>query len=332
MSATLGELMLLQNYTLGTSETQLYSDPMRKSAINRALKTITMMYDLDEYIQESTLVFVAGVASIPTDCLRPNLLTSPTNYTQTYQLVDFETYLQHRYYTYKISYVAASSVKKAYIWPQDSLSLTFTYVQAPEVLVNSTDTIRLSSHWDQGIAELSAAILLRQSRDYDIAQDKDASAKKMLDDAFQNDRPGLQGRELQRLQSIYERNAMFPDSYFNNFSVTNNVDSMTWLTITADVQGLPNYGYFTSGTGTRSITLPASADINVGDLISIAYDATGWIVLQNALQTIVFGTSTTTAGPSGYIASTAAGDVVNMIYRGSNVYEILSAVGNITIV
>lgn len=335
MGASLGDLLLLQNYTLGTSETNLYTNPMRISAINRTLKTITMMYDLDEYIQESTIVFTSGVGNLPLDCMRPNLLTSPTTFTQEWELVDFETFLRHSFYSYTIKYDASSGRKKAHLWPQNSTSLTFTYIQAPEVLAASGDTIRLSSYWDEAIVEYSAAVLLRQSRNYDVAQDKEASAKKMMDDAFQNDRPGLQGRSLTRLQSVYERTNMFPSSYFSNFSYSDctNCNTMTWQTITADQVALPNYGYFTEGSGTRGVTLPASADINEGDVIGVGYGSTQWTIQQNAGQYIVFGDVQTTVGVGGYLASTLPGDSLTMIYKGDGIFQVLpGSIGNITYV
>jgi len=335
MATSLGELRVLQNYTLGTAETNLYTDSMRVSAINRAMKTIVMMYDLDEYIQSTTLSCVSGVASIPTDCMRPNLLVSTSLWNQEYALVDFETFLAQRYNTYTIKYDSTLGRKRIHTFPANTASFTFTYVQAPEVLVNSADEIRLGDYWDQGIAEMSAAILLRQTRSYDVAQDKDMSAKKMLDEAYQNDRPTLQGRALTRLQSVYDRVPMFGNNtYFSNFSMSGApCTTMTWQTITADSTALPNYGYFTAGTGTRAVTLPESADINEGDVIGIAYSAAPWTVQQNAGQSIVFGDQTTTVGVGGYISSTLPGDALTLVYRGDESFQVLpGAIGNITIV
>jgi len=334
MATSLGDLRVLQNYTLGTAETNLYTESMRVSAINRAMKTIVMMYDLDEYIQSTTITCTSGVGNVPLDCMRPNLLISTSLYNQEYALVDFETFNSHNYNIYTIKYDAATSRKRIHTWPANTASFTFTYVQAPEVLVDSADTIRLGDYWDQGIAEMSAAILLRQTRSYDVAQDKDASAKKMLDDAYQNDRPTLQGRALTRLQSIYDRVPMFGNTYFTNFSMSGApCTTMTWQTITANSTALPNYGYFTEGTGTRSVTLPESADINEGDVIGIAYSSAPWIIQQNAGQSIVFGDQTTTVGIGGYIGSTLAGDALTLVYRGDESFQVLpGAIGNITIV
>ena len=108
---------------------------------------------------------------------------------------------------------------------------------------------------------------------------------------------------------------------------------MTWETITADVTATPNKGYFSSGSGTRGITLPNSTDINVGDMIGVAYKDAPWIIQQNAGQSIVFGDLTTTVGVSGYIGSTLPGDTLTMSYSGDGVFIVLpGAIGNITIV
>lgn len=330
MGATLGELQIEQNYSLGTSETQLYTVPSRYNAINRALKDILMMYDLVEYITYTNVSFTSGRGAIPDDCLRPNLLVNTQN-NQEYQLVDFETFNQHNQFTYTVKYDATTKTRYMHTWPHNNQTLEFVYVQTPEILLVSTDEIRLSYHWNQAIAEKSAAILLRQTRNYDVAQDKDASAKKMIDDAYQNDRPILQGRALNRLQSIYERNNMFPNSYFSNFSMSGVPSTnMTWQTITADVDALPNYGYFTQGLGTRGITLPANGDINEGDVIGVGYSTAPWIIMQNAGQYIIFGDITTTVGIGGSLQSTSTGDAMTIIYQGNGVFQVLpGAIGNI---
>lgn len=329
---TLGDLLILQNYALGATEVRLWTEAMRIQALNTSMKKILMMYDCIEYIKETTLTFTSGVANEPTDLLRPNLLNDTS--AREYELVDFESFKRHVPYTYTRYYDDTNNLYKLRTWPDNVPSLTFTYIKKPTALVASGDTVLLKDHWAEGIAEKSAAILLRHTRQYDVATDKDASAKKMLDDAFQNDRPGLQGRALTRLQSIYERNSMFTNYSWYNFSNSNNTcTTMTWETITADVTATPNKGYFSSGSGTRGITLPNSTDINVGDMIGVAYKDAPWIIQQNAGQSIVFGDLTTTVGISGYIGSTLSGDTLTMSYSGDGVFIVLpGAIGNITIV
>jgi hypothetical protein len=56
----------------------------------------------------------------------------------------------------------------------------------------------------------------------------------------------------------------------------------------------------------------------------------GWSIAQNTGQQIVFGNAQTTIG-TGSIASTQARDSVELLYVGSNQFQIISSVGNILI-
>ena len=77
---------------------------------------------------------------------------------------------------------------------------------------------------------------------------------------------------------------------------------------------------------------PAAA--SVGDEIRVASKgAGGWLVAQNASQSIRLGSAVTTVGVGGSLASTALGDCLHLVCTTTNTgWEVLSAVGNITIV
>jgi len=322
----LGELLILQNQSLGTTETRMFTNEMRVQAINTAIIKILMVYDLLEFIQEYAIHLTAGVGNEPTDLLRVNYLCDLQD--NPYELVDFETFRENIGFTYKREYNRDGGVYRIKVSPQRTGSVVMTYIVKPPLLVNSTDTISLKPHWAEAIAEKSTAILLRNARQYDVASDKDASAEKMINDAFQNDRPGLQGRALTRIQSIYERRKMFAPSAYNFNSVSSPI--LTWLNINSNTQMLPMYGYFVNGTA--ELTLPLSMNINVGDIIRVVQQSGTWTIAQNADQYIVFGNQQTTVGTGGYLQSTDTGDSLELIYRGNNVFEVISSIGNITVV
>jgi hypothetical protein len=108
--------------------------------------------------------------------------------------------------------------------------------------------------------------------------------------------------------------------------------AMTWSPKTAAWNIAVNNGYLVSG-GTQWVgTLPASAA--QGSLFRVAATgALGFIIAQNAGQSIVFGSLTTTPGVGGSIASTAIGDSIEIICTVANTtFLVLSSVGSFNVV
>jgi hypothetical protein len=108
--------------------------------------------------------------------------------------------------------------------------------------------------------------------------------------------------------------------------------AFSWV-VTAGGTASVNTGYFTSnGASLVTITLPSTA--NVGDTIRVSGLATGgWEIAQNAGQSINIGSSSTTTGVSGSLASTAQYDAVELVCCvANNTFNVVSAIGNITII
>jgi hypothetical protein len=78
---------------------------------------------------------------------------------------------------------------------------------------------------------------------------------------------------------------------------------LTWSTITINQTVAPSNGYICNKAGTLVLTLPATS--TAGDKFEVTgiNTALGWSVAQNANQQIFFGTSSTTIGVGGSIAS-----------------------------
>ncbi len=110
---------------------------------------------------------------------------------------------------------------------------------------------------------------------------------------------------------------------------------ITWTTVTGTTQAISvNNGYVANNAGLVTATLPATATL--GDVIAITgiNNATGWKIAQNANQQIFFGTSSTTLGVTGSLASTATRDVVYLVCvvaGASTVYNVVQSIGNITV-
>lgn len=110
---------------------------------------------------------------------------------------------------------------------------------------------------------------------------------------------------------------------------------LTWSVITADQSIVANNGYICNKAGLLTLTLPASSSI--GDMFRVTgiNTALGWKIGQNASQQIYFGTSSTTAGTGGSLASSAIRDSVELVCVGSgssSVWQVQSSIGNITVV
>jgi hypothetical protein len=109
---------------------------------------------------------------------------------------------------------------------------------------------------------------------------------------------------------------------------------LSWTVVTGTTQAAAvNNGYIANNAGTVTITLPATAA--VGSIIRVTgiNNATGWLIAQNAGQTIRFGTLATTTGVAGSLQSTATRDAVELLCVVANTtFQILSSIGNITVV
>jgi hypothetical protein len=110
---------------------------------------------------------------------------------------------------------------------------------------------------------------------------------------------------------------------------------VTWSTVTVDATFTVNTGTVANKAGLLTMTLPATASL--GDIIAITgiNTALGWKIAQNANQQIFFGTSSTTAGITGSLASINIRDTIYLVCvvaGASTVYNVESVIGNITVV
>jgi hypothetical protein len=127
----------------------------------------------------------------------------------------------------------------------------------------------------------------------------------------------------------------------SGISVTNGAGTITiagttgviWSTVTVDASATVGQGIIANKAGLLTMTLPAVS--SVGDVVAITgmNNATGWKIAQpNAGSQIFFGTSATTLGVTGFLASTNTRDTVYMVCVTANAtWNVLYSVGNITV-
>lgn len=108
---------------------------------------------------------------------------------------------------------------------------------------------------------------------------------------------------------------------------------VSWSVITADQTAVVNSGYICNKASVLTLTLPTTAAVGTIIEVSGMNTALGWKIGQNASQQIFFGTSTTTSGTGGSLASTNISDSVRLVCNTANLtWIVISSVGNITIV
>jgi len=108
---------------------------------------------------------------------------------------------------------------------------------------------------------------------------------------------------------------------------------ITWIDVTGTSQAIAvNTGYIADNAALCTLMLPTTAA--QGTIFRIAGNgAGGWLLAQNASQTVKFGNAATTVGVGGSLASTDPGDALECLCVVANTtWRVLSAVGNLTIV
>lgn len=108
---------------------------------------------------------------------------------------------------------------------------------------------------------------------------------------------------------------------------------ITWNNITTSTQAATaDNGYIANDTVLVTITLPSTAAI--GSVVEVAGAGTGgWKIAQGTGQQIFFGTSSTTSGTGGSLASSNQYDAVRLLCIVANTtFSVISSQGNITVV
>jgi hypothetical protein len=112
------------------------------------------------------------------------------------------------------------------------------------------------------------------------------------------------------------------------------VDQSNWLDITFSPVSLsPNRSYVTdNGASLVTFTLPGVAAF--GSIIEVSGKSSGgWLIAQNAGQSINFGNITTTVGVGGSLASSNQYDYVKLVCVTANTtWNVIGSIGMITIV
>lgn len=106
-----------------------------------------------------------------------------------------------------------------------------------------------------------------------------------------------------------------------------------WTSVSGTTQAMSvNSGYINTNVALTTLTLPDTAA--VGDIIRLTGAGSGgWKIAQNAGDTIHFGSSSTTTGTGGSLASTSTRDTVELVCVVANTdFQVLSSIGTVTVI
>lgn len=108
---------------------------------------------------------------------------------------------------------------------------------------------------------------------------------------------------------------------------------LSWVVVSGTTQAMAvDTGYISNNAGAVTLTLPATAAVGSTNVIS-GLGAGGWVLAQNASQLVHLGSSVTTTGTGGSLASTNAFDSVTIVCAVANTtWLVMDVVGNLTVV
>lgn len=102
-----------------------------------------------------------------------------------------------------------------------------------------------------------------------------------------------------------------------------------WQVAVSDTVLADGFGYVQSTSGTVNFSLPPTA--TVGDHYKIVgYGSGGWVIKQNAGQTIYFGNQSTTTGTGGSLSSQNRYDGIELVCTATNTsFVVVAAQGQL---
>lgn len=208
MAVTLGSLKILLNFALGTSEVNLLTTEKRVDALNTAIQNILEQYPIPQYVASTNLNFVAGTASLPTDCVIPLQLNQVGNGFVHWDLVDWSNFSLNIPQSSTIQWDSNLLVELLKIYPADTTTLQFWYIQNQPALVTDADLTRFNPWWAKPIAEKAAEKLFLDSASFNRSEAKAQVADDLIAKAWQTERIRIREAKNNKLTSIYTKQSL----------------------------------------------------------------------------------------------------------------------------
>lgn len=135
------------------------------------------------------------------------------------------------------------------------------------------------------------------------------------------------------LQSAAVRSGMLLgfDSIGLPISVSTNLNSTAWETVSASLTVVKGIGYLTSGSAQLTFTLPATTAVGDTFIFLSGPGSGGFVIAQNSGQSILAGASFTTTGTSGNVSCASQGNgIVLVCVQANNLFSVTQGVGQLT--
>lgn len=117
-----------------------------------------------------------------------------------------------------------------------------------------------------------------------------------------------------------------------SITIASTAGSDTYTVITADQTVVAYDQYIVNGSGTLTLTLPSDLAAAVGSTFAITTGTQQWILAQQSGDSVRLGSSVSTTGTGGSLASSAVGDSIKLVKKAANSWQVVDVVGNITVV
>lgn len=118
-----------------------------------------------------------------------------------------------------------------------------------------------------------------------------------------------------------------------SITISGTAASIGWNTVTSSGSMVADNGYIVNSASPVTLTLPTTAAVGTA-LAVLNLNSGGWTIAQNAGQSQMIGSSTSTVGAGGSVASTAVGDAIYYVCVVANTtwMSLGAPQGNLTIV
>jgi len=118
----------------------------------------------------------------------------------------------------------------------------------------------------------------------------------------------------------------------NEITISATGDVFLWSVVDSPTTLDSQQGYFAEGGSTVAFALPLTASVGDTYIVANTNTSTGWTINQNAGQSIIYGSLTTTVGVGHGLSSNADGDTVRLVcYVDDTTWQAIDSFGNITL-
>ncbi len=198
--STVDTILPLVTEALGTDVTTKYTEAKKIRAISFARREAVSIFEPDEFMKDGTLTFTSKKATIPSDYYKwTKLFDSDNTIFRRVRINDFDDPVKNTW-TIKDD----SGTRKVFISEDSVTTATLRYVKEPTELTATTDELELPTFYDEGLAYLAAAKLLRDDRQFESGVERRNEGLRLIRNASANMQQEQEDQAFASVNSIYD--------------------------------------------------------------------------------------------------------------------------------